>query len=336
MKVLVTGAAGFISGYLVQELLDHGHEVVGIDNFSKYGPVAKSYDDHPKYRLVEGDAKDTELLTKLAADVDQVVAGAAMIGGISYFHEFAYDLIAENERILASTFDAAIAAHRAGSLERIVVLSSSMVYESATVFPTPEGAQLTSPPPVSTYGFQKLASESKGVCARLAQQVHQHRAPGAVSRNRDAHELFDDMGYAGEATQPAVSADEDERLRMRRLLAYWGDRERADTTALGNGDLAFASAQPDAVAYGAELWILREAALEGAGTATLEALIAALEGSYLKNGDLGGGVGVQELEHGSPQRRLNGVHGGAARRRAWCPVGRGSAVGDRDVMPGPC
>jgi len=159
VKVLVTGAAGFISGYLVQELLDRGHEVVGIDNFSKYGPVAKSYDNHPGYRLVGGDAKDTDLLTKLAADVDQVVAGAAMIGGISYFHEFAYDLIAENERILASTFDAAIAAHRNGSLERIVVLSSSMVFESATVFPTPEGAQLTSPPPVSTYGFQKLASE---------------------------------------------------------------------------------------------------------------------------------------------------------------------------------
>ena len=159
MRVLVTGAAGFISGYLVQELLDNGHEVVGIDNFSKYGPVAKSYDDHPAYRLVEGDAKDTDLLTRLAADVDQVVAGAAMIGGISYFHEFAYDLMAENERILASTFDAAIAAHRHASLQRIVVLSSSMVYESATVFPTPEGAHLTSPPPVSTYGFQKLSSE---------------------------------------------------------------------------------------------------------------------------------------------------------------------------------
>ena len=45
-----------------------------------------------------------------------------MIGGISYFHEFAYDLLAENERILAATFDAAIAAHRAGDLQRIVVL----------------------------------------------------------------------------------------------------------------------------------------------------------------------------------------------------------------------
>src|SRR4029077_3734455 len=50
-------------------------------------------------------------------------------------------------------------AHRGGHLERIVVVSSSMVYESATVFPTPEGAQRTSPPPISTYGFQKLASE---------------------------------------------------------------------------------------------------------------------------------------------------------------------------------
>ncbi len=115
---------------------------------------------------MEGDAKDGTLLTELAADVDQVVAAAAMIGGISYFHEFAYDLIAENERILAATFDAAIAAHRRGTLDRIVVLSSSMVYESATVFPTPEGAQLTSPPPISTYGFQKLASEyfARGAC----------------------------------------------------------------------------------------------------------------------------------------------------------------------------
>jgi nucleoside-diphosphate-sugar epimerase len=109
--------------------------------------------------LVEGDAKDAGLLTELAGECDQVVAGAAMIGGISYFHEFAYDLLAENERIIAATFDAAIHAFRHGRLRKINVISSSMVFESATQFPTPEGAQTTIAPPKSTYGFQKLATE---------------------------------------------------------------------------------------------------------------------------------------------------------------------------------
>ena len=169
MKVLVTGAAGFICGYLVAELLSAGHVVVGVDNYSKYGRVRRTFDDDPRYRLVEGDAKDAKLLTELAADCDHIVAGAAMIGGISYFHEFAYDLLAENERICAATFDAAIHAFRGRRLRKITVISSSMVFESAAVFPTPEGAQLTSPPPRSTYGFQKLATE---FFARGAHEQH--------------------------------------------------------------------------------------------------------------------------------------------------------------------
>ena len=159
MKILVTGSAGFISGYLVEELLNHGHEVVGIDNFSKYGKVEKSYDKHPGYHFTEGDAKDAELLKSLIADCDQVVACAAKIGGISYFHQLAYDLMAENERIVASTFDAAIWAHKERKLKKINVISSSMVFENATVFPTPEGEQRRCPPSACTYGFQKLACE---------------------------------------------------------------------------------------------------------------------------------------------------------------------------------
>ena len=58
-----------------------------------------------------------------------------------------------------STFDAALDAFKHHHLKKINVLSSSMVYESTDVFPTPEGAQRSSPPPKSTYGFQKLACE---------------------------------------------------------------------------------------------------------------------------------------------------------------------------------
>ncbi|MEE9190145.1 MAG: NAD-dependent epimerase/dehydratase family protein, partial [Candidatus Neomarinimicrobiota bacterium] len=92
MKIMVTGSAGFISGYLIQVLLRHGHSIIGIDNYSKYGQIEKSYDTHPNYKFIQGDAKDTNLLMKYIGDCDQVVAGAAMIGGISYFHEYAYDL----------------------------------------------------------------------------------------------------------------------------------------------------------------------------------------------------------------------------------------------------
>jgi UDP-glucose 4-epimerase len=159
MKILVTGAAGFIGGYLVEELLQAGHSVIGLDNFSKYGELKQASLDNPRYRFVQGDAKNVALLVDLLGGCDQLVAGAAMIGGISYFHEFAYDLLAENERLTAAAFDAAVAARKRGTLQKINVISSSMVFENAQTWPTPEGEQRRCPPPSSTYGFQKLATE---------------------------------------------------------------------------------------------------------------------------------------------------------------------------------
>lgn len=159
MKILITGSAGFIAGYLIEELLNAGHEIVGIDNFSKYGIIEKSYDNHPDYHFTRGDVKDIELLKKLIIDCEQVVSIAAKIGGISYFHEFAYDLLAENERITASTFDAAIWAFQNKKLKKINVLSSSMVFENTSIYPTPENEVGNCPSPSSTYGFQKLACE---------------------------------------------------------------------------------------------------------------------------------------------------------------------------------
>jgi nucleoside-diphosphate-sugar epimerase len=82
-----------------------------------------------------------------------------MIGAISYFHTYAYDLLATNERIIAASCDAAIAAHRDGRLRKVTYLSSSMVFENADEWPSYEGQQRQISPPLSSYGFQKLAVE---------------------------------------------------------------------------------------------------------------------------------------------------------------------------------
>lgn len=175
--VLVTGSAGFIGGYVVEELLKKGYHVIGVDNYSKYGKVVKSYDNNPNYEFFQADVRDTELLTELAMRSNHMIAGAAMIGGISYFHAFAYDLLATNERIMASTCDAAIAAHEKGALQKVTYISSSMVFESATSWPSFEGQERQIPPPLSSYGFQKLAVE---YFARAAWD--QYRLPYTIVR----------------------------------------------------------------------------------------------------------------------------------------------------------
>ena len=177
MKVLVTGASGFLGGYVVPELLAKGHEVVGLDNFSKYGEVARSYDDDPAYTFVEGDAGDAGPLADLLADCDQLVAGAAMIGGIPYLHEFPYDVLASNERITAASCDAAIRAFQNHALQKVTFISSSLVFERATDWPSREGQELDIPPPRTTYGFQKLAVEYFARAAR-----HQYGLPYTIVR----------------------------------------------------------------------------------------------------------------------------------------------------------
>jgi nucleoside-diphosphate-sugar epimerase len=175
--VLLTGSCGFIGGYVAEELLRRGFHVVGIDNYSKYGKVEKSYDAHPNYRFVEGDARDVKLMTELLTECDHLIAGAALIGGISYFHTYAYDLLAANERIIASTCDAAINVLPAGRLKKVTYISSSMVFESTDTWPSVEGDERRVPPPLSSYGFQKLAVE---YFARAAHQ--QYGVPYTILR----------------------------------------------------------------------------------------------------------------------------------------------------------
>ena len=159
-KVLVTGSEGFIGGYIVKELIDKNYYVIGIDNLSKYGQIIRNHSDSEFYEFHNGDVKDKELLKELMQQCDYLIAGAAMIGGISYFHEFEYDLLSENEKIISTTVDVAIEVFKEfKKLKRVVYLSSSMVFESSNIYPTKESDLQLIPPPISSYGFQKLAVE---------------------------------------------------------------------------------------------------------------------------------------------------------------------------------
>ena len=158
--VVVTGSQGFIGGYLVKELLDKGYKVIGVDNFSKYGTIEREHDNHSNFELVIEDlSKSNTELIKALNNSDHLIAGAAKIGGISYFHTYAYDLLADNERIMANTCDAAISAYQNKKLLKMTYLSSSMVYENTNSWPSVEGDQYRISPPSSSYGFQKLAVE---------------------------------------------------------------------------------------------------------------------------------------------------------------------------------
>ncbi len=93
MNILLTGSQGFIGSYLCQELLNRGHNVIGLDNYSKYGKVSRPHDDSDNFSFYEQDITKSLQIENFDS-VDVIIAGAAMIGGISYFHKYAYDLLA--------------------------------------------------------------------------------------------------------------------------------------------------------------------------------------------------------------------------------------------------
>lgn len=206
VTVLVTGSQGFIGSYVCNELLSHNYEVIGVDNYSKYGMVKRPHDDHPNFTLMEMDVKDLASFSERFYGVDYIIAGAAMIGGISYFHKYAYDLLSTNERIIASTFDLAIKLWSHHNLKKIVVLSSSMVFENTDIYPTPESSIETTPPPFSTYGFQKLATE--------------YFAKGAFEQYGVPYTIVRPFNCVGVGEDEALGADQVEQGNIKMLMSH--------------------------------------------------------------------------------------------------------------------
>ncbi|MBI3342482.1 NAD-dependent epimerase/dehydratase family protein [Candidatus Curtissbacteria bacterium] len=185
-KILVTGGAGFIGSEIVRQLLEVGHEVRVADNLSK-----KDAQVDTRAEFINVDLTIPAEAKKVFKGIDICINAAAKIGGIGYFHKFPATILSENNKLYSCTFEAAVDA----GIKRMVYISSSMVFESATTFPSKEEDIFKIPPPVSSYGFSKLSGE--WYCHSF---YDQYKLPFSICRPFNAYGINEfperEVGYA--------------------------------------------------------------------------------------------------------------------------------------------
>jgi nucleoside-diphosphate-sugar epimerase len=159
-RVLVTGAAGTIGRAVVRRLLsDPGWEIRAAD----HRPAPEWMRQSCQLRL--GDLRDPSVAREALAGCTHVIHLAAIVGGIANFHKLPFTLTQVNNALVGALTAAAVEQ----DVERFLYVSSSMVLERATEFPTTEAHLLDCPAPRSAYGFSKLAGE---VYTRAAHDQH--------------------------------------------------------------------------------------------------------------------------------------------------------------------
>src|SRR5947209_10865146 len=159
-RVLVTGGAGMIGSAVVRRLLsDPDHEVRVSDHRAPPEWMREGCEIHT------GDLRNHDVARHAAKDCSHVIHLAAIVGGIANFHKLPYTLTEVNNALTGAAVSAAVD----HGVERFVYVSSSMVFERATEFPTTEAHLEHCPAPHSAYGFSKLSGE---IYARAAHEQH--------------------------------------------------------------------------------------------------------------------------------------------------------------------
>jgi UDP-glucose 4-epimerase len=159
-RVLVTGGAGTIGSAVVRRLLgDPDWEVRIADHRPAPHWMREGCELH------EGDLRDSDVARSALEGCSHVIHLAAIVGGIANFHKLPFTLTEVNNALTGAIVHAAVEQ----DVERFTYVSSSMVFERATEFPTRETHLDDCPVPRSAYGFSKLAGE---VYTRAAHDQH--------------------------------------------------------------------------------------------------------------------------------------------------------------------
>jgi nucleoside-diphosphate-sugar epimerase len=159
-RVLVTGGAGTIGAAVVRRLLRDSRWTVRVSDQRSVPAWMRA-----EVEVHEADLRSHAGAREAAADCSHIIHLAAIVGGIANFHKLPHTLTEANNALTGAVVRAALDHHVA----RLVYVSSSMVFERATEFPTTEAHLLDCPAPRSAYGFSKLSGE---VYARAAHEEH--------------------------------------------------------------------------------------------------------------------------------------------------------------------
>ncbi|WP_028117865.1 NAD-dependent epimerase [Ferrimonas senticii] len=160
MKILVTGAAGFIGNFVTERLLEQGHYVIGLDNLNDYYQVSlkddrlKRVEHFENFEFVKIDLADREAISELFAEhkFDRVVHLAAQ-AGVRYSID---NPMAYNDSNLTGMMTI-LEGCRQNNVEHLVYASSSSVYGMNKEVPFSETDRVDHP--VSLYAATKKANE---------------------------------------------------------------------------------------------------------------------------------------------------------------------------------
>ena len=173
MRVLVTGGAGTIGAAVVRRLIrDPDFEVRVSDQREAPQWMREACEVHV------GDLRNPAVAREAADGCSHVIHLAAIVGGIANFHKLPHTLLEMNTALYNGVFRAALDVR----VERLVYVSSSMVFERATEYPTTEEHVRDTPIPQSAYGFSKLAGEV--YCRALHEE---HGLPYTICRPFNAY-----------------------------------------------------------------------------------------------------------------------------------------------------
>jgi UDP-glucose 4-epimerase len=161
MKYLVTGGAGFIGSHLVEVLLQQGHTVRVLDNFSTGKADNLASLRSPQLEVVTGDIADEKLLLAACEGVDGIFHLAAVVS-VQLSIEKPAECSRTNALGTLNVFEAA----RAAKVPRVVYASSAAIYGDNANLPLSE---VELPAPLSPYGMDKWYGEQ---VARLYSQLH--------------------------------------------------------------------------------------------------------------------------------------------------------------------